>query len=90
MRKDIHLLVRLNLWLQSMGTSLILNFFLIFPMLIEIEEFKIDNLYRELVEIIRIEKFECLNSNSKKERRVYLNVTFAKGTGNLKIEVPTG
>ena len=57
-------------------------------MAIEIEEFKIDTLYNELANIIRMDKFENLNAVSKKERKVYLNVTFTKGTGNLTIEVP--
>ncbi len=58
-------------------------------MTIEIEEYKIDKLYDELTEIIGIQKTECLNSISKKERTIYLNLTFADGTGNLKIEVPS-
>lgn len=58
-------------------------------MTIEIEEFKIDKLYDELTKIIGIQKPEYLNSISKKERTVYLNITFGKGTGNLKIEVPS-
>jgi len=58
-------------------------------MVIEIEEFKIDKLYEELADNIGIDKFEYLNSISKKERTVYLNVTFTKGTGNLIIEVPS-
>lgn len=57
-------------------------------MTIEIEELKIDKLYDELSQIIGVQKHEYLNSISKKERTVYLNITFAKGTGNLKIEVP--
>ena len=57
-------------------------------MTIEIEEFKIDNLYDDLTKIILVQKFEYLNSISKKEIIVYLNITFAKGTGNLKLEVP--
>ena len=57
-------------------------------MAIEIEEFKIDTLYNELANTIRMDKFENLNTVSKKERKVYLNVTFTKGTGNLAIEVP--
>jgi hypothetical protein len=57
-------------------------------MAIEIEEFKIDTLYNELANTIRMDKFENLNAVSKKERKVYLNVTFTKGTGNLAIEVP--
>ena len=57
-------------------------------MTIEIEEFKIDKLYDELTGEINMQKWESLTSNSKKERTVYLNITFAKGTGNHKIEVP--
>lgn len=57
-------------------------------MVIEIEEYKIDNLYSELAERIGIGKYEYLNSFSRTERKVYLNITFTKGTGNLKIEVP--
>ena len=58
-------------------------------MTIEIEELKTDKLYDELSQIIGLQKFKYLNSNSKKERTVYLNITFSKGTGNLKIEVPS-
>ena len=56
---------------------------------IEIEEFKIDKLYDELTKIISVQKPEFLNSISKKERTIYLNITFSKGTGNLRIEVPS-
>jgi phage-related tail protein len=56
---------------------------------IEIEEYKIDKLLEELRKIIGIQKSEYLNSISTKERTVYLNITFTKGTGNLKIEVPS-
>ncbi len=58
-------------------------------MTIEIDEFKIDKLYDELTKIIGVQQFEYLNSTSKAERKVYLNISFAKGTGNLKIEVPS-
>jgi len=57
--------------------------------MIEIEEVKIDKLYDELLDSIGIEKFEYLRSTSTEERKVYLNVTFAKATGSLKIEVPS-
>ncbi len=57
-------------------------------MIIEIEEFKIDKLYDALTGEISMQKWESLNSVSNKERNVYLNITFVKGTGNLKIEVP--
>lgn len=55
---------------------------------IEIDEFNIDKLYDELVQNIRMDKFEYLHSIAKKERTIYLNITFTKGTGNLIIEVP--
>ncbi len=58
-------------------------------MAIEIEELKIDKLYEALSKVIGLEQAESLNSTSTKERKLYLNITFAKGTGNLKIEVPT-
>lgn len=57
-------------------------------MTIEIEELKIDTLYDALNQVIAVQRQEYLKSISKKERTVYLNITFAKGTGNLKIEVP--
>lgn len=58
-------------------------------MTIEIEELKIDKLYDELNKLIGVQMPGYLNSISKKERTIYLNITFAKGTGNLKIEVPS-
>ena len=58
-------------------------------MTIEIEEHVIDKLYDELSKIIGVQKPEYLNSISKKERTIYLNITFVKGTGSLKIEVPS-
>lgn len=58
-------------------------------MRIEIEEFKIDSLYDELYAIMGMDKFEKLDSISKKERTVYLNISFTRGSGNLRIEVPS-
>lgn len=58
-------------------------------MTIVIEEWKIDKLYDELTKIIGVQKSEFLNSNSKKERTIYLNITFSKGKGDLRIEVPS-
>ncbi len=56
-------------------------------MKIEIEELKIDKLYDELSCNMGIDKFEYSNSIAKQERTLYLNITFNKGAGNLKIEV---
>ena len=58
-------------------------------MTIEIEELKIDKLYDELNKIIGVQRHRYLNLISKKERTIYLNITFIKGTGNLKIETPS-
>jgi signal peptidase I len=55
---------------------------------VEIEEFKIDKLYDELGNNLALDQFEYLNSVSKRERTVYLNISFTHGTGNLKIPVP--
>lgn len=58
-------------------------------MTIEIEEVKIDKLYEELTKIIGVQRPGPLESISKKERTMYLNITFSKGSGDLKIEVPS-
>jgi len=58
-------------------------------MVIEINEFKIDKLYDDLSKKLGMNKFEYLNSISQTERTIYLNITFVKGTGSLKIEVPS-
>ncbi len=73
------------------GDVVVVHFFsdISLNMTIEIEEFKIDKLYDELTKIIGVQKPEYLNSISKKERTVYINITIAKGAGNLKIEVPS-
>jgi hypothetical protein len=55
---------------------------------IEIEEQNIYNLYAELASYIALDSYEDLNSKSRNERSILLNITFLKSTGNLKIEVP--
>ena len=55
---------------------------------IEMEESKMDALYDALTREMSLQRTESLNSNSKQERIVYLHITFSKGTGKLKIEVP--
>lgn len=57
---------------------------------IEIEEKDIAVLYRELRKDIRIAEDlqENLSMNSKKEWWILLNLTFGKGEGKLKIEIP--
>lgn len=55
---------------------------------IELEELNIDELYIALKSYIRLNDFEKLNSTSSRERIIFLNITFKKGTGNLAIENP--
>lgn len=57
--------------------------------IIEIMESKIGKLNDELRDVIAIDKYDNHNSTSQKEKTIYLNITFTKGTGNLKIEVPS-
>jgi hypothetical protein len=58
-------------------------------LIIEIMESKIGKLNDELLDIITIDKYDQYNLTSQIERTIYLNITFTKGTGNLKIEVPS-
>jgi len=44
---------------------------------IEIKEYKIDELYDDLQKKLGMNKFEYMNSTSQKERIIYLNITFA-------------
>lgn len=55
---------------------------------IELEELNIDKLYEDLTKNLGLDSFERIRSSSKSERVVFLNITFVKGTGYLKIETP--
>ena len=55
---------------------------------IELEEHKVDVLFHHLKDIIGMGEFEYLDSISTKERTIYLNLSFSKGSGNLIIETP--
>lgn len=57
---------------------------------IEIEENNILNLYKELVRTFKISEPEPenLNSNSKRDCWVLMNMSFSKGKGNLKVGIP--
>jgi len=57
-------------------------------MIIEIEEFKVDALFNELTSYMKMNEFENISTDSKKECIILLNVTFTKGTGDLRIEIP--
>ena len=57
---------------------------------IEIEEHKIKALHDALNDLLNISELDdkVLNHNSKKEWLIFLNVSFANGKGNYKIEIP--
>ena len=55
---------------------------------IELEEKKIDNLYEALQSMMSLNDFAKINSTSNIERLIFLNLTFIKGTGELRVEVP--
>ncbi len=55
---------------------------------VEIEERKIDALSSKLKEILKLDDFQNLNTESKNESLVLLNVTFNKGQGDLRRSAP--
>lgn len=55
---------------------------------IEIPENQVAALYEELKTRIRLDDSPALPSDARRECTVYLNVTFTKGSGDLKQEVP--
>jgi len=57
-------------------------------LVIEIEEFKVKDLYDTLKPIMAIEVDDNNLSGSNINCKIFFNITFAKGTGNLKIELP--
>lgn len=57
-------------------------------MLVEVEECKVNSLYQSLKYIMIVEGFEDNVTNSNSACLIFLSVTFTKGTGDLKIEVP--
>jgi hypothetical protein len=57
-------------------------------LVIEIEESRIDQLYDDLAAHMAMKPFERLASASTRERTVYLNLAFTRGTGDLIHEIP--
>lgn len=51
-------------------------------MIIEIAAYKIDTLYDDLKKCLNMNDFERINSVSKKECTLLLNVSFSTGTGD--------
>ena len=78
----------------SKNDGYILNFNLFsdlaLSLTIEIEENKILNLYAEINKSMKVleAKPDHLDPNSEKEWWVLMNVSFSKGKGNLKVEIP--
>jgi hypothetical protein len=58
-------------------------------MVIEIKERHIKTLYEDLIKIIFITNPFELTSDSENECVILFNITFAKGTGDMIIEVPS-
>jgi hypothetical protein len=56
---------------------------------IEIAEYKIDALYDALQQVVSMDAVAPLHSQANRERTVFLNISFAKGTGQLRVEVPS-
>lgn len=57
-------------------------------LMIEMEERKVNQLYDQLKNVILIEGFDSWPTDSTMDCMVLINITFLKGTGDLKIEVP--
>ena len=74
-----------------MDISRISNFFsdISIAIKIELEEHHIDKLFFDLKQYMSLKEFAEMNSVSKEERYIFLNVTFTKGTGDLRIEIPS-
>src|ERR1035437_9968904 len=57
-------------------------------LVIEIEKNKLNDLYKKLAEVMFIEGFDQILSDSTAECIILFNITFTKGTGDMKYEVP--
>lgn len=55
---------------------------------IELEECHVDALHARLQVHFLTDPIQPLNSNSTKERTVYLHLHFGRGSGNLRTETP--
>ena len=59
-------------------------------MVLEVEECRVAELLTRLRELISVAGEEPEPSESQRDCLVMLNITFAKGSGNLEIEMPPG
>lgn len=54
---------------------------------VSIEENKIANLYEALSDSVHLDFYETISSDKTSERTLMINITFAKGSGDMKNEV---
>lgn len=54
---------------------------------VSITENKITNLYEALCDTVHLDSFELESLTGNSERTLMINITFAKGTGDMKNEV---
>jgi hypothetical protein len=57
-------------------------------LMLEVEECRVRALYEELRSVALVDGLEEEMSDSTRECLVFVNITFADGTGNMQIEVP--
>jgi len=78
----------------STGDGYILNFNMFsdlgLTLSIEIEEYKIESLHKTLSLILNISELEnqSINQESKRDWLIFLNISFGRGKGELKQEIP--
>ena len=78
----------------STGDGCILNFNMFsdlgLTLSIEIEEHKIESLYKTLSLVLNMSKLKHQSNNqvSKKNWLIFLNISFGRGKGELKREIP--
>jgi len=56
--------------------------------IIEVEERYVDDLFDALGQYLQMDAHTPLQSSSTKERTILFNLTFTKGTGDFKTEIP--
>jgi hypothetical protein len=55
---------------------------------VEIEEFKICKLFAALSKCVTVDNFQNTDSDSQRERNLFIHINFVKGTGDLRVEIP--
>lgn len=57
-------------------------------MVIETQERNISSLYENLTKIIAVSNDNEFNSSAVTECTIFFNITFTRGTGHMRVEVP--